>query len=49
MFIASKQFHIRNTVRDTNIVLKMLYERSKGYDMNKCVFTNYLFYPELEL
>ena len=29
LFIESKKFNVQNTVRDVNIIFKMMYERSK--------------------
>ena len=40
-YIESEKFNVKNTVRDINIFLKMMYERSKMYQLNS--------YPELEL
>ena len=41
LFIESKKFNVQNTVRDINIIFKMMYERSKTNQLN-C-------YPELKL
>ena len=30
-YIESERFNVKNTVRDINIILKMIYERSKMY------------------
>ena len=40
-FFESKKFNVQNTVRDINIIFKMMYERSKTNQLN-C-------YPELKL
>ena len=40
-FIESKKFNVQNTVRDVNIIFKMMYERSKTNQLN--------YYPELKL
>ena len=32
-YIESKKFHVKNTVRDINIIFKMMYERSKMYQL----------------
>ena len=40
-FIESKKFNVQNTVRDVNIILKMMYERSKTNQLD--------YYPELKL
>ena len=39
--IESEKFNVKNTVRDTNIIFKMMYERGKMYQLN--------YYPELKL
>ena len=39
--IESEKFNVKNTVRDINIIFKMMYERSKMYQLN--------YYPELKL
>ena len=36
LFIESKKFNVQNTVRDINIMVKMMYERSKMYQLNCC-------------
>ena len=41
LFIESKKFNIQNTLRDINIIFKMLYERSKTNQLN--------YYPVLKL
>ena len=41
LFIESKKFNVQNTVRDINIIFKMMYERSKMNQLN--------YYPELKL
>ena len=41
LFIESKKFNVQNTVRDVNIIFKMMYERSKTNQLN--------YYPELKL
>ena len=40
-YIESEKFNVRNTVRYINIILKIIYERSKMYQLN--------YYPELKL
>ena len=47
LFIESKKFNIKNTVRDTNIIIRMMYEISKAYRILSHHQSNY--YPELEL
>ena len=39
--IEDKKFNVKNTVRDINIIFKMMYERGKIYQLN--------YYPELKL
>ena len=41
LYIEIKKFNVKNTVRDINIILKMMYERSKINQLN--------YYPELKL
>ena len=41
LFIESKKFNVQNTVRDVNIIFKMMYERSKTNQLD--------YYPELKL
>ena len=41
LFIESKKFNVQNTVRDVNIIFKMMYERSKTNQSD--------YYPELKL
>ena len=41
LFIESKKFNVQNTVRDVNIIFKMMYERSNVCQLN--------YYPELKL
>ena len=41
LFIESKKFNIQHTLRDINIKLKLMYERSKTNQLN--------YYPELKL
>ena len=41
LFIESKKFNIQNTLRDINIIFKMMYERSKTNQLN--------YYPVLKL
>ena len=41
LFIESKKFNIQNTLRDVNIIFKMMYERSKTNQLD--------YYPELKL
>ena len=45
--IESKKFNVKNTVRDINIILKMMHERSKIYTQLNSHQLNY--YPELKL
>ena len=40
-YTESEKFNVKNTVRDINIIFKMMYERSKMYQFNS--------YPELKL
>ena len=40
LFIESKKFNVQNTVRDINIIFKMMYEISKICQLN--------YYPELK-
>ena len=40
-YIESEQFNVKNTVRDINLIFKMMYERGKIYQLN--------YYPELKL
>ena len=40
-YIESEEFNVKNTVRDINIIFKMMYERSKMCQLNS--------YPELKL
>ena len=40
-YIESKKINVKNTVRDINIIFKMMYERSKMCQLN--------YYPELKL
>ena len=40
-YIESEQFNVKNTVRDINLIFKMMYERGKMYQLN--------YYPELKL
>ena len=40
-FIESEKFNVKNTVRDINIIFKMMYERSKMCQLKH--------YPELQL
>ena len=46
-YIESKKFNVKNTVRDTNIILKMMYERGKKYTQFNSHQLNC--YPELKL
>ena len=47
LFIESKKFNVKNTVRDITIIFKMMYERSKEH---RILFHHQLnYYPELEL
>ena len=39
--IESEKFNVKNTVRDINLIFKMMYERGKIYQLN--------YYPELKL
>ena len=41
LFIESKKFNVQNTVRDVNIIFKMMYERSKTNQLD--------YHPELKL
>ena len=41
LFIESKKFNVQNTLRDINIIFKMMYERSKTNQLD--------YYPELKL
>ena len=41
LFIESKKFNIQNTLRDINIIFKMMYERRKIRQLN--------YYPVLKL
>ena len=41
LFIESKKFNIQNTLRDINIIFKMMYERSETNQLH--------YYPELKL
>ena len=41
LFIESKKYNVQNTVRDVNIIFKMMYERSKTNQLD--------YYPELKL
>ena len=41
LFIESKKFNIQNTLRDINIIFKMMYERSKTNQLHS--------YPVLKL
>ena len=41
LFIESKKFNVQNTVRDVNIIFKMMCERSKTNQLD--------YYPELKL
>ena len=36
LFIESKKFNVQNTLRDINIIFKMMYERSKTNQLNYC-------------
>ena len=47
LFIESKKFNVKNTVRDTNIILNMMHERRKIYIQLSSHQLNY--YPELKL
>ena len=40
-YVESEKFNVKNTVRDINIIFKMMYERSKMCQLN--------YYPELKL
>ena len=46
-YIENKKFNVKNTVRDINIMLKMMHERSKIYTQLSSHQLNY--YPELKL
>ena len=46
LFIESKKFNVKNTVRDIKIIFKMMYERSKEH---RILFHQLNYYPELEL
>ena len=46
-YIESKKFNVKNTVRDINIILKMMYERGKMYQQFNSHQLNY--YPEFKL
>ena len=39
--IESEKFNVKNTVRDINLIFKMMYERGKIYQLH--------YYPELKL
>ena len=41
LFIESKKFNVQNTLRDVNIIFKMMYERSKTSQLD--------YFPELKL
>lgn len=41
VLIEGKKFNVENTVRDTNVIIKMMYERSKEYHQ----FNYYHEYP----
>ena len=41
LFIESKKLNIQNTLRDINVIFKMMYGRSKTNQLN--------YYPELKL
>ena len=41
LFIESKKFNVQNTVRDVNIIFKMMYEIRKANQLD--------YYPELKL
>ena len=41
IFLESKKFNVQNTMGDTNIIFKTMYERSKKNQLN--------YYPELKL
>ena len=41
LFIESEKFNVKNTVRDINSIIKMMYERGKIYQLNS--------YPEFKL
>ena len=46
-YIERKKFNVKNTVRDINIFIKMMFERSKMYQaLNSHQLT---YYPELKL
>ena len=46
-YIESNKFNVKNTVRDINIILKMMHERGKIYTQFNSHQLNY--YPELKL
>ena len=46
-YIESKKFNVKNTVRDVNIIIKMMFERGKMYQQFNSHELNY--YPELKL
>ena len=46
-YIERKKFNVKNTVRDINIIFKMMHERSKIYIQLCSHQLNY--YPELKL
>ena len=46
-YIESKKFNVKNTVRDVNIIIKMMFERGKMYQQFDSHQLNY--YPELKL
>ena len=46
-YIESKKFNVKNTVRDINIILKIMHERHKLYIQLSSHQLNY--YPELKL
>ena len=41
LFIESEKFNVKNTVRDINSIIKMMYEKGKIYQLNS--------YPEFKL
>ena len=47
LHIESQKFNVKNTVRDINIILKMMHERGKIYTQLSSHQLNY--YPELKL
>ena len=46
-YIESKKFNVKNTVRDVNIIMKMMHDRRKIYTQFNSHQLNY--YPELKL